>query len=229
MRNYTNIYTEKNMIRQLLLPIIAVVLLAGCVSAIQDTYFDLWETVGVEKREILVDRVEAAQETQQEAQQEFASALEEFSTLINFKGGKLEDIYGELNDKYETSRDAADEVTQRIDKVQSVAESLFREWEAELALISNANLKRDSQNKLKATERKYDSLLRSMRKAESSMAPILLALRDNVLYLKHNLNANAIGALQGEFTTIKRNVDSLISEMNDAISESDAFIQTLQN
>lgn len=216
------------MLRKLLVIGVAVILLGSCASAIQDTYFDMWESVGVEKREILVDRVQAAQETQQEAQQEFASALDEFSTLLNFDGGDLEDVYHNLNDKYESSQDAALDVTNRINKVQSVADSLFREWQAELELISNPNLKRNSQGKLKETRRKYDSLLKSMRKVEARMTPILIALRDNVLYLKHNLNANAVGALQGEFNTIKRDVDSLINEMNIAISESEDFIKSLK-
>ena len=217
------------MIRKILGPAALIVILGGCASAIQDKYFDLWDAVGVEKREILVDRVEDAQETQKDAQKEFAGALEEFSSLINFKGGKLEDVYNELNDKYESSNEAAKEVTQRIDKVQSVAESLFREWEDELQLITNANLKRDSQSKLKDTRNKYDSLLTSMRKVESSMQPILTSLRDNVLYLKHNLNATAVGALQGELTTITRDVDLLIKEMNSAISQSNDFIKSIKS
>lgn len=211
-----------------LMLICALVVLIGCKSTIQDTYFDLWEKVGVEKREILVDRVEEAQQTQQEAQQQFASALEEFSALINFDGGELETFYNSLNDQFEASQDSAEAVSSRIDKVQNVAESLFREWESELELINNQNLKRDSQRKLKDTERKYAALLRSMRKAESSMQPVLTALQDNVLYLKHNLNANAIGALQGEFSTIKKDVNSLLGEMNAAILQSDEFIKTLK-
>ena len=202
--------------------------LTACTAAIQDTYFDLWEKVGVEKREILVDRVEAAQETQQDAQEQFASALEEFSALISFDGGELEDVYENLNDQFEASKSSAEDVSTRIDKVQSVAESLFREWEAELELITNQNLKRDSQRKLSDTQRKYAALLKSMRKVESSMEPVLLALQDNVLYLKHNLNANAIGALQGEFSTIKKDVNNLLQEMNAAITQSDEFIETLQ-
>lgn len=213
---------------KLCISLFAVVFLGGCAAAIQDTYFDMWDKLGVEKREILVDRVEAAQETQQEAQQQFASALDEFSTLINFDGGELEDTYNSLNDQFEASQKSAQEVSSRIDKVQSVAESLFREWESELELISNANLKRDSQRKLKDTQRRYDGLLGSMRKVEKSMGPVLTAFQDNVLYLKHNLNANAIGALQGEFSTIKKDVNALISEMNAAISQSDDFIKTLQ-
>lgn len=206
---------------------VCVIALSACTAAIQDTYFDLWEKVGVEKREILVDRVEDAQETQQDAQQQFASALEEFSALIAFDGGELEDVYLNLNDQFEASKDSAEEVSNRIDKVQSVAESLFREWEDELETISNANLKRDSKRKLVETQRKYEGLLSSMRKVEKSMKPVLTALQDNVLYLKHNLNANAIGALQGELSTIKKDVNTLLNEMNAAIMQSDEFIETL--
>jgi hypothetical protein len=217
------------MIKKSIFMISTVILLAGCQAAIQDAYFDMWEKIGFEKREILVDRVEDAQESQQEAQQEFASALEEFSTLINFDGGELEDVYNDLNDRYEDSKASAEKVSNHINKVESVADSLFREWEAELLDIGNTNLRRDSERKLKNTKRNYAELLVSMRKVEASMQPVLSALQDNVLYLKHNLNANAVGALKGELNTIERDVNILIKEMSAAIAQSDAFIATIQN
>ncbi|MGB3724605.1 MAG: DUF2959 domain-containing protein [Glaciecola sp.] len=214
--------------RKITIPILIMGLaLGGCAATIQDAYFDMWDKMGVEKREILVDRVEDAQQTQEDAQEQFTSALEEFSSLIAFDGGELEDVYQNLNDQLEASQESADEVSSRIDKVQSVAESLFREWEEELVLISNPNFKRDSKRKLSDTQRKYNQLLTSMRKVESSMQPVLIALQDNVIYLKHNLNANAIGALQGEFSTIKKDVNQLIAEMSTAIAQSNAFIETL--
>lgn len=203
--------------------------LSGCTSTIQDTYFNMWEKLGVEKRDILVDRVEDAQETQQEAQQQFSSALEEFSALINFDGGELEDVYNNLNDQFEASKSTAEDVSNRIDKVESVAGSLFREWESELEQITNQNLRRDSQKKLSSTKRNYESLVRSMRKVEASMAPVLSALQDNVLYLKHNLNANAVGALKGELNTIQKDVKDLIVEMSAAIKQSDEFIATIKS
>ena len=202
-----------------------VVLLSGCQSA----YYAAWEKVGVEKRDILVDRVEDAKESQEDAQQQFSSALDEFSQLISFDGGELQDIYEQLKDQLEASEDSAASVTARIDKVESVAEALFDEWQQELQKYTNATLKRDSQRKLKDTQRRYQSLLNAMRKAESKMDPVLSALRDNVLYLKHNLNASAIGALQGEFNGVKKEINQLISEMNKAIAESNSFISSMKS
>jgi Skp family chaperone for outer membrane proteins len=202
-----------------------VVLLSGCQSA----YYAAWEKVGVEKRDILIDRVEDAKESQEDAQLQFSSALDEFSQLINFNGGELQGIYEQLKDQFEASEDSAASVTARIDKVESVAEALFDEWQQELQKYTNATLKRDSQRKLKDTQRRYQSLLNAMRKAESKMDPVLSALRDNVLYLKHNLNASAIGALHGEFNGVKKEINQLVSEMNKAIAESNSFISSMKS
>lgn len=199
-----------------------------CVTGCESTYYSAMEQVGIEKRDILVDRVEDARDSQEEAQEQFASALEQYSALLNFDGGNLQDIYETMSDEYEASYEAANDVSGRIDAIEHVAEALFDEWRDELNEYSSAKLKRDSEAKLRDTERRYNQLLRSMRRAESRMAPVLDALKDNVLYLKHNLNAKAIGALQGELGSIESDVARLIADMNSAIAESDAFIASLE-
>lgn len=200
-------------------------LLSGCQSA----YYSALESVaGIEKREILVDRVEDARESQEDAQEQFSSALEHFSTLINFDGGELQDVYEELKDQYEASEASAERVRDRISSVEDVAEALFDEWQGELDKYSNESLRRNSERSLRSTQRRYQSLLNTMQRAEAKMTPVLSALQDNVLYLKHNLNASAIGALQGEFETIKADIDQLLHEMNRAIFESSQFIESMQ-
>ncbi|MCF2949530.1 DUF2959 domain-containing protein [Paraglaciecola aquimarina] len=205
-----------------------IVALFGVLSSCQTAYYAAWEKLGIEKRDILVDRVEDAKDSQEEAQQQFSSALEEFSHLLNFDGGELQDVYEELKDQYEASDAAAADVTKRIDKVESVAEALFDEWREEADKYTNATFKRDSLRQLKDTQRRYKSLVSAMRRAESKMAPVLSTLQDNVLYLKHNLNASAIGALQGEFKGIKQEIGQLINEMNKAISASNKFISSME-
>jgi len=203
---------------------LAFVALAGCQSA----YYSAMEEMGFEKRDILVDRVEEARDSQEEAQEQFASALEQYSALINFDGGELQSVYEDLNDEYEASADAAEEVTDRVDAIEDVAEALFDEWRDELEEYSSSSLRRDSERKLKDTRRRYDKLIAAMRRAEKRMAPVLDALQDNVLYLKHNLNASAIGALQGELNGIESDVSQLIDEMNRAIAESNDFIASMK-
>lgn len=204
--------------------IVLVIALSGCSSA----YYSAMEKVGIHKRDIMVDRVVDAKESQEEAQKQFKSALEEMTTLINFDGGDLETQYNVIQEQYEASRDAAEDVSSRINKIEDVSDALFEEWSDEIEQISSANLKRQSSMKLIETKRRYSTLIRSMHKAESKMAPVLSALKDNSLFLKHNLNAKAVGALQGEMVSIKRDVSALIKDMNSAIEQSQKFIDMLE-
>ena len=203
--------------------IISILTLTACSSA----YYSAMEKVGIHKRDIMVDRVVDAKESQQEAQKQFKSALEQMTALINFDGGDLETQYNVIQEQYEDSKDAAEHVSSRIDKIEDVSDALFDEWQDEIEQISSASLRRQSSVKLKETQRRYQSLIKSMHKAESKMAPVLSALKDNMLFLKHNLNAKAVGALQGEMVSIKKDVSALIKDMNSAIEQSQKFIDML--
>ena len=209
---------------RLLLTLLAISL-AGCES----TYYDAMEQFGIHKREILIDRIEDAQTAQEQGQEQFKDALEQFQAVVDFDGGDLEVIYNKLNSEYEDSVDAADTIRERIAGVESVAEALFSEWETELNEYSSAKLKRDSQRQLEQTRRRFTQLMSAMQKAERTIDPVLASLKDNVLYLKHNLNARAIASLRGELATVNNDVARLLDAMNAAIDESNAFIAELRN
>lgn len=208
----------------LALVLIPLMLLTACQSA----YYGAMEKVGYHKRDIMVDRVTAAKESQEQAQEQFSSALEEMQALLNHDGGDLEKAYNKAKDEYESSQEAADDVSNRIDKVEDVAQALFDEWQTEIGEISKASLRHNSETKLRDTQRSYQQLVKTMRRAESKMPPILTAMKDNMLYLKHNLNAQAIGAIKGEFASLQTDISSLIKEMNTSIAESNKFIESIE-
>ena len=191
-------------------------------------YYGAMEKVGVHKRDILVDRVEDARDSQTEAQTQFKSALEEFASVVQMPDTELKMAYEKMDRAYEDSKEAAEAVISRINKVESVADALFVEWKKELELYENKALRRSSEEKLIQTQRRYKTMLSSMRRAEKSMAPVLTTFRDNVLFLKHNLNAQAIGSLRSEFTSLKGKIASLVNEMNEAIDESNRFVASLK-
>jgi len=209
-----------------LLPILLPLL---TLTACSTVYYDTMEKVGYHKRDILVDRVEAARDAQKDAQQQFQSALEEFTSVIHLEESDLERAYENLNDEYEACESAASAVSGRIEKVQSVADALFKEWQDELDLYQNRELKASSAKQLAQTRQRYQEMLKSMQQAERSMQPVLNTLRDNVLYLKHNLNAQAIGSLRGEFANLKADIARLIQRMNRSIEHSNDFIRNMQS
>jgi len=200
-------------------------LITGCAG----TYYAAMEKVGIPKREILVDRVAGTRDAQQDAQKQFQSALDQFGSVVKLEQTDLKKAYETLNEEYEESLAAAENVSKRIDKVESVSDALFAEWEKELKLYDNAELKASSKAQLKATREQYNTMLKGMHDAEKSMQPVLKTFRDNVLFLKHNLNAQAIGSLEPKFESLQLEINTLITKMDASINQSNRFIDSMKS
>jgi uncharacterized protein YhaN len=187
-------------------------------------YYSTMETLGVPKREILSDRVGKARAEQETAKDTFESALEQFRSVVTSEPGELEQHYNHLKDHLDRCASRAEAVSSRIESIEAVAMALFKEWEGELSQYNNETLRAQSEKKLQDTQSRYEQLISAMRRAEGKMAPVLQAFQEQVLYMKHNLNAAAIASLQGEVVAIERNVADLVAEMERAIAEADSFI-----
>jgi hypothetical protein len=66
-----------------------------------------------------------------------------------------------------------------------------------------------------------------MERAERSTRPVLVKLNDQVLFLKHNLNAQAVGNLGGEVKDIERSMQALMRAMSQSIVEAESFIRSM--
>jgi t-SNARE complex subunit (syntaxin) len=198
--------------------------LCGCSTI----YYGTMEKLGVHKRDIMQDRVKAARDAQGEAKQQFLTAMEQFKSVVNFKGGNLEDEYNKLNATLKRSEGRAADVRNRIKSVEDVSDALFREWRDEIKQYSSDSLRRSSQRKFDLAQDKYRDLIGAMKKAEAKLDPALAPLRDQVLFMKHNLNAKAIAGLSEEVVNVQTNVDSLVRDIDAAVAQADKFIASLK-
>ncbi len=208
----------------LLLLIFLVLTLNACSTA----YYGTMEKVGIQKRDILVSRVQDSVDAQNDAKEVFVSALDRFNEVVDYDGGDLEKMYKSLSKDLEKSQDKADEVNHRIEKVEQVADDLFKEWKKELKDYDSADLRRSSAQQLKKTEARTDDLISTMKKTAATMDPVLTRFNDQVLYLKHNLNAQALAGIRGEAKKVENDVSALIASMEKSIAEAEAFIRDMQ-
>lgn len=208
----------------LLIALVISLLCGGCSSA----YYGALEKIGIAKREVLVDRVSDTQKAQTAAKEQFESALQHFLAVTKANVGDLQQKYDAMNREFTRSESRAKEVRERIAAVEDVAEALFSEWRAELKQYSSAALRTESQRQLDTTRRRYEDLVRLMRRAADRMEPVLSTFRDQVLYLKHNLNARAIASLDTTNRELENDISRLIADMEASIRECQAFIQTLK-
>ena len=204
--------------------LICAALAATSLTSCSSMYYSAMESMGYEKRHIMVDRVEDARDDQEEAKEQFKSTLDRFKELTGADGGDLERVYSALAKEFERCEGKAEDVTDRIESIEDVAEDMFEEWREELAVYTDPNLRKISERQLSDTEGRYEQMIAAMRRAEETMAPVLTAFRDQVLFLKHNLNAAMVASLQNSVVEIETDVSALIAEMEASIAESNQFI-----
>ena len=217
-------HTARRLLLILLLISMPAVALPGCTS----TYYKTMEYFGKEKRDILSSRVQAAKTDQAQAKEQFQSALDRFSKLVNADGGDLKVAYEKAKSDLDTSQAKAQSVRDRIKSVENVGTDLFNEWQQEIGQYTSPDLKAKSQAQLDSTRTKYNEMLAAMKRAEAKMDPVLAAFKDNVLFLKHNLNAQAVASMRGTVSELEGQIASLIQEMERSMSEADKFVAELK-
>lgn len=204
---------------------VAVTLAAGYLMTGNATTSIDW--IWKEPRDLLVDRVEDARDSQQQAAEEFRDALSEFKAVVKMPETELERQYNKLNKAHIRSKAAAEDINKHVDRVVNASNRLLDEWRAELNDYNDPELRRLSERQFDQTRTHAKQLIASMREIENRMKPVLSSFQDQVLYLKHNLNLSAIAALEGEAVVIESNVDALIADMNRSIAAADAFIKAM--
>ncbi len=207
-----------------LAPLVILSLLSSCSSL----YYASMEKLGKEKRDILVQRVLEGKKDQEKAKEQIKTTLEAFQELTGFEGGNLEKTYKKLNGEFQEAEERAKELSDRIKSIDKVAGDLFAEWDKEIGEMKNRELRVSSQKMLRETRARHQQYLRRMVATERKMKPVLVAFRDQVLFLKHNLNAKAIGSLKNTSDKLDTEVGALITDMEGSIAEADSFIQSLR-
>lgn len=214
--------SQSNRFIVLSLTLIAI-LITGCAS----TGIAVREKLGTPKREQLVDRVDETRDAQESAKEQFATTLDELKALTTFDGGELESAYSRLKRQLDRSESRAEQVRDKITSVDRVARALFSEWEEELNEYSTESLRRASEQQLDETRNRYSEVITAMRRAESKMGPVLNAFNDQVLFLKHNLNARAIASLDSTLNELESEIAALIADMEASIDEANSFIDEM--
>jgi hypothetical protein len=205
-------------------------LVLGLVSTgCRSTYYKAMQTLGKEKRDILVQRVKDTKKDEEQTKGQLKTTMETFQELTGFQGGNLEKSYKKLDSEYQKAADQADKLHGRIKSIDDVSNDLFREWQKEIDEMGDAKLKSRSAAMLRDAKDRQAVYMKAMRGTEAKMTPVLTAFHDQVLFLKHNLNARAIGSLRQTGASINTDVNVLIKSIDASMQEADKLISTLSN
>ena len=197
-------------------------------TSCRTAYYGVMGKFGIEKRDLLQSNVVAVKAIQEAVQGQFTSALDRYMAVVDVNGStKLEKQYKKLDKEYNQCAKTVNKLDNKVKDFERLSRDLMKEWKKELKQYSNKEMKKSSAAKMNNTGKKLDALLVSMNQSLATTKPVLKQLHDQVLFLKHNLNSQAIAGLQQESAKIKAEVDKVVANMNASIAESQKFINDM--
>jgi len=211
--------------RNLMLSLSLALLLTGCSS----TYYKIWEKLGREKRDLLVSHVGAVKEEQAESTEQIKDALTRLQESYGKPDTKLQAFYDRLKADDTEAQEKAKTLRSRIDRMNTTARDLFKEWEKEIEEFSNPEYKSKSRANLDRSKTRFQALSNALKQSTSRMKPLLTRLHETTIFLKHNLNAQSLGTLKKEGREIERSLEALLKQINTAQKEADDFLNTISN
>jgi len=144
-------------------------ILALLSTSCSTVYYNFWEFLGQEKRELLQSELENITEDQNDAKDEFEDTLSKIRSEYSYKEGALEETYDELSGDYKSLDNNAKSLSKRIVSAQDIASDLFKEWKGEAEKITNSNFRKDSLKKRVITMTKFKLTVKAIKIVESKM------------------------------------------------------------
>jgi len=206
---------------------IALVLILSSQGCNNSLGYSFQEAMGTPKRQVLLSRVQDTRDSLKETKKTFASAMQQFGSVYKESGAKLENKYVILKKEYDTCNSKASELRGQIANVKSIGQVLFQEWQKELDQFTNEQMRKLSEVKMQQTREKYVTMTDSMDRVSARITPVMNSMNDQLLNIKHSLNALIVVSLEEELTQLRGHMDSLSADIDASVNHCNAFIGSM--
>ncbi len=176
----------------------------------------------------LVEQVVQAREAQRAAAEQFQATQVRLSHLTSCGCGNLQTLYNATVEEHDAAVQAAVAMSSAIYAIEQTADPLFRQWQIETEVYTDARLKAENQTKLAQTWQSYEGLIQILHQSAAQVDTVLAALNANVVSLQANLNAGAVTARIGELGALENAIGALVQQLNSSMARSDAFVASVQ-
>ncbi|MEO6593575.1 MAG: DUF2959 family protein [Planctomycetota bacterium] len=183
---------------------------------------------GDEQVRDLATRVEGVQQQAELAQQLTAAALQSLQKLT------ARDFGGDALGAYDAlKRAVADSVKQEtalrgsLEPMQKAAERLFAAWGTDLEGFGNAELHQRSQERLKSTRERYQSVVQVTQASLTTYSEINRNLQDHVRFFGRDLNQEALSSVRNEVRDLTQRTAALQEQLVECRTTAGAYAESI--
>ena len=194
-------------------------LLAGVFASAQE---------GIKQTEALVKKGEQTVKAVTEARGQLEKTLADYNTIVDGKAADPKGSYKDLGKAVKDSEDRVADVTKRKEEMDVEAGKLFESWKASTDAISDPDLKKKSQQRLKETEDRYGKIATAGKDARIEYDAFLGGLKDQITFMGHDLNPAALASLKPDAAKLNDRATKMFEKIDSASAAANSSIDGMR-
>jgi hypothetical protein len=212
--------TKMGIIRAVAVGTVAALVGTTAVRAQQDA--------GVKQVEQLVKKSGSTVQAIAETKLQLQKTMDVYNSLMSTDEKNMKGNYKKLQQEMDATAKKRADIKLRADEMNAEAQTLFKSWGDSAAAIQSADLRQRSQERLDKTKASFAEIGTVGQKAVDLYDPFMKALQDQVTYLGHDLNTQAVQSLQADAAKMNEKAQTLMKSIDDTISVANKNITDLR-
>ena len=131
-----------------------------------------------------------------ESRAQLQKTVATYNSITEMTAKDLKSAYKDLNKDVADSEKKVTESRPKVDEMNTEAESYFAAWKASAGAISDAGLRKRSEDRLADAKTRFAKIAEAGKDARQSFDTLIVDLKDQSTFLGHDLNASAIATLK---------------------------------
>jgi DNA repair exonuclease SbcCD ATPase subunit len=183
---------------------------------------------GVKQIEQLTKKAGATVEAIANTKIQLQKTMDVYNSLMADDAKDRKNLYKKLQSEMDNTDKRRAEIRVRADEMKAAADVLFKSWADSAAAITDAGLRKQSEDRLAKTKASYAEIGTVGQKAVDLYGPVMKALQDQVTYLGHDLNPSAVASLKPSAAKLNDQANDLTKRIDDTISTTNTAIGALR-
>jgi HD superfamily phosphohydrolase len=154
--------------------------------------------------------------------------VDAYKALISGEGDSRR-AFRDLNRELDRLDSQRERTRSRARRMESSAKELFAEWANSITKISSEELGATARTRLDDTRQRYDELIALGGEAGDAFDAFAASLRDQVVFVEHDLNEAALDSLREYSPTFDEKSQTLFRKINSVVGTASRLIESMRS
>jgi len=163
-----------------------------------------------------------------ESRAQLQKTVTTYNSITEMTAKDIKGAYKDLNENVADSEKKVVDGRPKLDEMNTAAEGYFAAWKESAAAISDADLRKRSEERLADAQARFKNIAAAGKDARQSFDTLMTDVKDQSTYLGHDLNAGAIASLKPNAAKFNTRANTVFGKVDGVTKLFDEYITSLK-